>query len=389
MSMAITRRTALGLALLGILSATSLEAAPPWSALFPFSRVEADPKKDYKLTEQNGPWLILCATFSGEYAPADAKELVMELRRDFQLEAYTHAQTYDFTQAEEGLSISRYSTPDKLRRRKAHYQQNVRREEVAVMVGNFPAVDDPTLQSTLDKIKRAKPKCLNVKDGNDTSFSLAGYRSSLTQAVSSRLTKNGVKAEPPGLMAIAFATPNPLVPKEAVTGPASDRLVLDMNQEVEFSLLKCPKKYTVRIATFRGGTTIDQREIHDTLKSGKPVNADRLVKAAENANKLTTWLRNQGIEAYEFHDRAESIVTVGSFDSIGTPRPDGKTEMDPAVLSVIKNFGPEQQAVVGKEGAMAALKPRLIQGIPCDAQPWPVVVPRPSLGAVYGGGMFR
>lgn len=389
MTMAIGRRGALGLALLSMFSATPLLAAPPWGALFPFQRVEADAKKDYVLTEAEGPWLILCTTFSGEYAATDAKNLVLELRRDFQLEAYTHIQRYDFTQPETGLGLSRASTVGNLKPKRMRYQQNVQREEIAVMVGSFQSVEDPSLQSTLDKVKRAKPKCLTVKDATETSMSYASYRMQLTQAVSKAQQKAGAAANVPGPMGIAFATPNPLIPKEAIAGPGSDKMVIDMNQEVEHSLLKCPKKYTVRIATFRGRSTIDQREIHDTLRSGKAVTVDRLTKAADDANRMTTWLRKQGIEAYEFHDRGESIVTVGSFDSIGTPRQDGKIEMDPAVLKMIKNFSPEQQTVVGKEGNLSALKPRFIQGIPCDAQPWPVVVPRPSIGAAYSGGMFR
>ena len=39
-----------------------------------------------------------------------------------------------------------------------------------------------------------------------------------------------------------------------------------------------------------------------------------LEEAAENAHILTESLRQQGYEAYEFHDRDQSIVTVGSFD---------------------------------------------------------------------------
>ena len=55
--------------------------------------------------------------------------------------------------------------------------------------------------------------------------------------------------------------------------------------------------------------------------------ASALEEAGEAAHKLVEVLRNQGYEAYEFHDRGSSIVTVGSFDSVGTPRADGKIEI--------------------------------------------------------------
>src|SRR5690606_2719759 len=91
------------------------------------------------------------------------------------------------------------------------------------------------------------------------------------------------------------------------------------------------------------------------------------------AHKLTVALREKGIEAYEFHDEFESIVTVGSFDSVGTPRPDGKTEINPAVHAVIESY---KAIPMPWQGGQLALRPRTLNGIPFDAQPWPVEVPR-------------
>jgi len=45
-----------------------------------------------------------------------------------------------------------------------------------------------------------------------------------------------------------------------------------------------------------------------------------LEAAAEKAHRLAKALRMKGYDAYEFHDRYASIVTVGSFNSAGTPR---------------------------------------------------------------------
>ncbi len=58
----------------------------PFDSLFPFSKVDADPGKDYKLTEDDGPWLILACTFRGAGAESQAKRLVYELRKHSQLE---------------------------------------------------------------------------------------------------------------------------------------------------------------------------------------------------------------------------------------------------------------------------------------------------------------
>jgi hypothetical protein len=87
-------------------------------------------------------------------------------------------------------------------------------------------------------------------------------------------------------------------------------------------------------------------------------------------------LRKRGIEAYEYHDRTSSIVTIGSFRSDGTPRPDGTKEINPAMLKVIQDYGPARKNLPGQ--GVQGLKPRQLEGIPFDVQPLPIEVPRAS-----------
>ena len=63
-----------------------------------------------------------------------------------------------------------------------------------------------------------------------------------------------------------------------------------------------------------------------------------MADAALKAHVLTEALRMKGYEAYEFHGRYASIVTVGNFDSVGTPRADGKTEINPEVHKTMEIF---------------------------------------------------
>ena len=53
---------------------------------------------------------------------------------------------------------------------------------------------------------------------------------------------------------------------------------------------------------------------------------------------MTEELRAHGWEAYEFHDRTESIVTIGSFAEVGprAGRPAGPT---PEVQQIVETFG--------------------------------------------------
>ncbi len=139
----------------------------------------------------------------------------------------------------------------------------------------------------------------------------------------------------------------------------------------------------MRVATFRGNVVIDQRKVQDIQQGNKKMKS-RLEEAAIQANKLTALLRRKGIEAYEFHDIHESYVTVGEFAWVGRPRADGKQEMNPEVLKVIKAYGPVHQPVVGNSGqALAGLQPRSVEGIPFDVQPWPVEVPKRSIATDY------
>jgi hypothetical protein len=136
--------------------------------------------------------------------------------------------------------------------------------------------------------------------------------------------------------------------------------------------LDCPGKYTVQVATFKGKVIIKQDEIRE-IERGKPMQGE-LADAAKKADTLTRALRMKGFEAYQFHDRYASIVTVGNFDSMGLPQPDGKIEINPGIHRIMKTFGAKQTAVPGTGQQVTPLN--TLVGIPFDIQPIPVQVPK-------------
>jgi hypothetical protein len=357
---------ALGLAL--AVGTASAAAAPPWEALLPFKKVEADPKNSYQLTRDHGPWLILAATFSGDNAQRQAHELVLELRSRFKLKAYTHEQTYDFTQPVAGMGFDEFGNPKQMR-----YNTASRYNTVAVLVGDFPSVEDPSLEKTLETVKHARPNCLNLENRPNSS-----QRYAILKAAYRHLTPDPEKKKR-GPMGSAFASRNPLLPEEYFVAGGLDQFVVDMNKNLELSLLKCEKPYTVQVATFRGQGTMNLQQMAAMEVS------DDLDEAADKAHKLAVALRKQGVEAYEFHDRHESIVTIGGFDSIGQPRPDNKTELHPGILQIMQTYGADRTAVPGMAGQLG-LRPKALNGISFDPQPIPVQVPRVSLGAAYSNG---
>jgi hypothetical protein len=349
----------------------SANAAPPWEALLPFKRVESNSNRPYDLTKDHGPWMILAASFSGESAEQQAHELVLELRREFQLPAYVHRQTYDFTQPVQGKGFDETGRP-----RQMKYNTAAKYDAVAVLVGDFASVEDPNLDKALEKLKYAFPVCLDPKKRPSRSEGISILRDI-------RDYYHRVHSDPDkkkrGPMGAAFATRNPLLPEEYFVSGGLDKFVVDMNKDLQYNLLKCPGRYSVRVATFRGQGTMNLQQMAAMGVT------DELDKAAEKAHKLTLALRKQGIEAYEFHDRHESVVTIGSFDSVGTPRQDGKTEINPAVLQIMQTYGAERMAMPGMAGQLA-LQPKRLEGISFDAQPLPVETPQASIGAAYAEG---
>jgi hypothetical protein len=338
-----------------------------------FKRLECDPNKDYVLTDGQGPWLILCSTFLGDEGEKQAKELVLELRREHKLPAYTHKMEWDFDDKLIGRGVDMYGRPKQMKH--ANYQQ---REETAVLVGDFPTIDDPEGQKLLEKIRYANPKCLDPgelqKNQKKTTQALAAWR-----MVSSRLLSNDEEMKRRGPMGKAFMCANPLIPAEYFNPSGLDPMVVKMNEPVEFSLLKCQAKYSVKVATFGGATISIPKEVM-AIEKGEKKMKSRLEMAAISAHNLTIALRSKGYEAYEFHDHGASFVTVGGFEFVGTPRADGKIEINPAIHEMYDLFG----AGVTNAGGRSVTNPaKTLAGIPFDVQPVAIEVPRATLSSAY------
>tara|TARA_Y100001934_G_scaffold61531_1_gene76264 strand:+ start:2573 stop:3682 length:1110 start_codon:yes stop_codon:yes gene_type:complete len=361
------RKIGLGIACLVCFASVEFQAMAenPFDYLFfPFERVEADPAKRYDVTDQQGPWMVLATSFRGAGAEKQAHDLILELRREFKLEAYMHRKSYDFSNKVEGRGIDKYGKPKQM-----VYNRSVQFDEIAVLVGNFESLQSDDTQELLQNIKTMHPKTLGQEPDAGTAQVYAGLRS--------LQRKLNLSAEKKGPMGRAFIIRNPLLPADYFTQNSVDPFVERLNSGVEYNLLKNPGKYTVQVATFRGKVVYDIEKDYDADASV----SDSLVKAAENAHKLVTALRKQGIQAYEYHDRHESVVCVGSFDSLGMRQLDGKINLAPRVAAVMKAYGAQRVRI--PNSTQFGLRPRSLGGIQFDIQPRPVHVPKKSIGASY------
>jgi hypothetical protein len=391
--------------------APSLQASEPfWRQIAPRKRVDADPNADYTLAQKNGPWLIMAASFTGDQGEQEARRLVMELRSKFNLPAYYYGMTFKIGDEQIGRGVDQYGSPIKRR-----YQRGNQVLEHAVLVGEFPTIDDPDAQSLLERVKTLEPECLKVEAGAPTSQSLISVRQ-LQRSIKERL---GQKVNR-GPMSHAFMTRNPLLPKEYFAPRGVDPDVANWNKGLEYSLLHCPGKYSIKVATFAGRSSFQGKDDDPDLgKIRRATDDDPLVIAGQNAHNLTVALRRKGWEAYEFHDRRESYVTVGSFDemerledgrlkpssreaqiivntfgastpNVGFERPAYKEmgvndkrahELEAKEQQIKEQF--EQHFSKGLGDVAEGFHPKQFVGLPFDIQPIPIEAPKQSISTAY------
>jgi len=374
---------------------------------------------DYSITQNNGPWMIVAASFSGDGAEKQAAELAQELRGQNHIVAYVHEMNFNFGDENPGMGLDNYGAPTR-----RHYRRGDHAREVAVLVGDFPSIEDPEAQQMLAQIKTLEPQALNVdaKQTAQTMVQVRQYEDSIKEKLG--------KGKKRGPMGQAFFTRNPLLPREYFVPKGVDPFVSKMNEGVEHSLLDCPGQKTIQVATFRGKTTLQtSKDAGNTSFWGtkKHDDSNPLMEAAENAHLLTKELRAHGYEAYEFHDRMESIVTIGSFADVTQRLPDGRVVVIPAVQKIVQTFDAgfdtpadplsgigndstnqrlveqqEQQVSLQLSGKQAQVVPglnpkhiKITHGrgksikveriIPMDVHPQAIDVPKRSISSAYSG----
>ena len=340
--------------------------------------------ENFELTENAGPWLIMCASFAGEDGDTQARVLAEELTRKHRLKCYVHRQTFDFTKTYTGLDYDREQTVDAngeitVQRRKMKAAHGTKFDEIAVLVGDFSSVEDGRAQQALEQIKRLQPTALGELQAGETS----SQRMRVWREATKMMNGNG-ELKDKGPMRMAFMIPNPLLPEEFFAAQKVDTFMLGVNRKAEHSLLDCPGAYSVRVASFRGYITFDLNQIKTwESKQKNPLknagaSESQIMEAGERAHLMTEELRKLGVEAYEFHDRHESYVCVGSYEWAATKDADGQITQNPDIVKTIQMFKGDVENLPNQPNALVPKSlPKLKKmGIAFDIQPVPVLVPK-------------
>jgi hypothetical protein len=253
------------------------------------TRIEAVKGKPYPLSKQNGPWMIMVTSLWGETteqkarAEQAANDLVFELRT-LGIPAYTYKQ--------EG-HLEQLDTHDRLGRAQKRYFA-AQRDSILIIAGNYPAIDDDRAQKTLKIVKQLRPKSLDPV---------------------AKLVPGGK-----GPLHKAFLTRNPMLPEDLKNSKGLEPLLVRLNSGAEHSLLQNRRKYSLVVASFNGKAQVDPKKFLEFDK--KLATEVTLDNAGLESWQLTKALRARGVEAYVYHERFRSIVTVGGFDSPDDPEID-------------------------------------------------------------------
>ena len=316
----------------GLVLAAALAAAAPAAA-----GIECDRTKRYAVQPNNGPWMIMVAAIhplrggkDDGLTPAEAADRVVYDLREQGIPAYVYevdSETQSLTaQGRDGSQQEMLMA--------------TMRGGVCVLAGNFPSADDPRTEKALKFIKeRAKcPTLEPVKATGGTALTRTGGFFQVTPG------------RPRSPLTRAFITVNPLLDAAQVRRMRriSDPLITRLNAGEEYGLQNCPGAYSVVVKEFRGKTLTQvsgtkSADIGDRVE----VSGD-LQDAGREAWELCQILRNrEGQEAYVWHDRYRSVVTIGSFASRDDPeairtarrwaaKPDGDGTPEPIAVTVPK-----------------------------------------------------
>lgn len=323
-----------------------------------------EPTIKYPLTPREGPWLIHVASFRGDQSLEFAQRLADEVRTKHRLLSFVYSMNEEDAKRDRE-QLKQYQMQfvgtDKVAESNERQKFKTVRivKEYSVFVGNFPDMEKAREQA--ETIKAFPPPAsipsygLNlfnesnaVEKADPQSSDLAGiFKLKTTSRSEDRKILNQKLGNP---FRQAFVVRNPFLSKSTVPPVVTQQKSVPMdptwpalNEKEKYSIFTNAKPWTLVVAKFAPPTDVQASATGSVVQSGVGVPGQNLGKnleaAAETARQVADLLRDggKGYDAYVFHTRQYSLVTVGAFES----RYDPKMEQ---AWTILKDFAESQQS---------------------------------------------
>jgi hypothetical protein len=258
--------------------------------------------------------LICAAHYSGGDAVELARQVVMELRNRHRMTAYI------FNHADEAR-LAQKARLEQLQ--KAYPGVNWRRrimvrveDQCAVLIGGFKDFDSAS--EAVKNVKKLPLPTLKLANG------MSAYDMVNLYEPDPETKRMIVKRAPVNPFSNALVVRNPLIPLPPKQTPRFDPFLTKLNDDEDYSLLKCPRPWTLIVKEYNTTTYLQG--------SGKTTGflsmlglgdrpGERLSASGAQAHELAKFLRDPrlGFKAYVLHTRRCSLVTVGEFTGPNDP----------------------------------------------------------------------
>lgn len=322
-----------------------------------------EPTIKYPLTAREGPWLIHIGSFRGDEALDFAHRFAEESRTKHKLLTFIYSMhEADALKDREELRKQQlaFIGSDKIAESNERQKFKTVRivKEYSVFVGNFSDMEKaryeaarikefpvptsiPTFGIHLYKESSAKAKSDPVGGEWGSVFGLK------TPAGSEEGKRLGEVQGNPYRQAfvvrnpITYKAPAPARINQSASVPI-DPSWKELNAKEKYSVFSCPKNWTLVVAQFSPPTEVQSSLTRPLVQTGFRTSPNEigqgLERAAETARQVAELLRDggKGYDAYVFHTREYSLVTVGAFDSRFDPN------MEQA-WTILKDFAAAQQ----------------------------------------------
>jgi hypothetical protein len=326
------------------------------------AQVDADPRKDYAITPEVGPWTICAASFMGEDAQMHAHNLVLELRTRCGLPAYVFNHGAEERRAQQAeLDQQRQQQRRYLESLGLHPDnslplRHVRIEDqYAVLIGGYPDID--AAHRELERIKKlARDGKLELQsvppEGAAQGVRIVDIFVPQKPATEPHKEASGDQKRELGINPLwkSFVVRNPTVPCEHNRDLS---FLKDLNRDESYSLLNCRKHWTLMVRSFQGTVIVPEKMASGGFWEKLGLGGhDLMTASAKQAHELAKALREMKemhFDAYVLHTKYGSLVTVGGFDS----------EKDPQLLQTQKCLANLRLQIAG--GGMLQFNPVLME----------------------------